>query len=129
MYIWGGLPTGHEACGIAPGASASHHPEPVCPAEWLNEEPDVGNLLVRFCEGLRHNWGMAEIMGHRRETRRQTENPNVMPVALEGLILLDTNSNALFVEDLPHSVSTPLPLVSPHSDPRYFTPKAMSLSG
>ena len=36
---------------------------------------------------------MAEIMWHRRETRRQTENTNVMPVALEGLILLDTNSN------------------------------------
>jgi len=86
VYL-GGLPTGHEACGMAPGASASH-PEPVCPAVWLNEEPDVGNLLVRFCEGLRHNWGMAEIMGPRRETRRQTENPNVMPVTLEGLILL-----------------------------------------
>jgi len=32
---------------------------------------------------------MAEIMWHRRETRRQTENTNVMPGALEGLILLD----------------------------------------
>src|SRR5215475_4190700 len=34
---------------------------------------------------------MAEIMWHRRETRRQTENTNVMPGALEGLILLDNN--------------------------------------
>ena len=34
---------------------------------------------------------MAEIMWHRRETRRQTENTNIMPVALEGLILLDEN--------------------------------------
>jgi len=67
----------------------------ICTAEWLNEEPDVGNLLVRFCEGLRHNWGMSEIMWHRRETRRQTENPNVRPVALEGLILLDKNSCSL----------------------------------
>ena len=40
------------------------------------EEPDVGKLLVRFCEGLRHNWCMAEIMWHRRETRRQTEKTN-----------------------------------------------------
>ena len=23
--------------------------------EWLNEEPDVGKLLVRFCEGLGYN--------------------------------------------------------------------------
>jgi hypothetical protein len=36
---------------------------------------------------------MAEIMWHRRETRRQTENTNVMPVALEGLILLDKNGS------------------------------------
>ena len=35
---------------------------------------------------------MAEILWHRRETRRQTENTNVMPIALEGLILLDKNS-------------------------------------
>src|SRR5439155_25023559 len=41
---------------------------------------------------MRHNWCMAEIMWHRRETRRQTENTNVMPGALEGLILLDENS-------------------------------------
>ena len=81
---------------MAPGARASQ-PEPFCTAEWLNEEPDVGNLLVRFCEGLRHNWCMAEIMWHRRETRRQTENTNVMPVALEGLILLDKNSSSLAV--------------------------------
>ena len=81
---------------MAPGASASQ-PEPFCTAEWLNEEPDVGNLLVRFCEGLRHNWCMAEIMWHRRETRRQTENTNVMPVALEGLILLDKNTSSLAV--------------------------------
>jgi hypothetical protein len=58
----------------------------------LNEEPDVGKPLVRFCEGLRRNWCMAEIVWHRRETRRQTENTNVMPGALEGLILLDKNS-------------------------------------
>ncbi len=35
---------------------------------------------------------MAEILWHRRETRRQTENTNVMPIVLEGLILLDKNS-------------------------------------
>jgi hypothetical protein len=35
---------------------------------------------------------MAEIGWHRRETRRQTENTNVMPIALEGLLLLDKNS-------------------------------------
>ena len=58
----------------------------------MNEEPDVGKPLVRFCEGLRRNWCMAEILWHRRETRRQTENTNVMPIALEGLILLDKNS-------------------------------------
>jgi hypothetical protein len=49
----------------------------------------VGKPLVRFCEGLRRNWCMAEILWHRRETRRQTENTNVMPIALEGLFLLD----------------------------------------
>jgi hypothetical protein len=86
---------------MAPGASASE-PEPFCTAEWLNEEPDVGKLLVRFCEGLRHNWCMAEIMWHRRETRRQTENTNVMPVALEGLILLDKYTNALIQLKLRH---------------------------
>ena len=44
--------------------------------ERLSEEPDVGNLLVRFCEGLGYNWCMAEILWHRRETRRQTANTN-----------------------------------------------------
>src|SRR5882724_5584082 len=78
---------------MARGAYASP-PEPFCHAEWLNEEPDVGKPLVRFCEGVRHNWCMAEIVWHRRETRRQTENTNVMPGALEGLILLDNNSAA-----------------------------------
>ena len=61
----------------------------------MNEEPDVGKPLVRFCEGLRHNRCRAEILWHRRETRRQTENTNVMPIALEGLILLDKNSCGL----------------------------------
>ena len=65
--------------------SESLQPDPEC----LNEEPDVGKLLVRFCEGLRHNWCMAEILWHRRETRRKTENTNFTPVALEGLSLLD----------------------------------------
>ncbi len=55
----------------------------------MNEEPDVGKLLVRFCEGLRHNWCMDEIPWHRRETRRQTENTNFNPAAPEGLGLLD----------------------------------------
>ena len=54
----------------------------------------MGKPFVRVCEGMRHNWCMAEIMWHRRETRRQTENTNVMPGALEGLILLDNNINA-----------------------------------
>ena len=58
----------------------------------MNEEPDVGKPLVRFCEGVRHNRWRAERLWHRRETRRQTENTNVMPIALEGLILLDKNS-------------------------------------
>jgi hypothetical protein len=57
----------------------------------------MGKPFVRFCEGMRHNWCMAGIMWHRRETRRQTENTNVMPVALEGLILLDKNSCGLTV--------------------------------
>jgi hypothetical protein len=79
---------------LAPGASSSQS-EPFCTAEWLNEEPDMGKPFVRFCEGMRHNWCMAEIMWHRRETRRQTENTNIMPGALEGLILLDKNSCGL----------------------------------
>jgi hypothetical protein len=58
----------------------------------LNEEPDREKPFVRFCEGLRHNRCMAEIGWHRRETRRQTENTNIMPGALEGLSLLDKNS-------------------------------------
>ncbi len=84
---------------MAPGAYASP-PEPFCHAEWLNEEPDVGKPLVRFCEGLRRNWCMAEILWHRRETRRQTENTNVMPIALEGLFLLDKNPNVPFPQSL-----------------------------
>ena len=55
----------------------------------------MGKPFVRFCEGMRYNWGMAEILWHRRETRRQTENTNVMPGALGVLILLDNNSTAL----------------------------------
>ena len=34
----------------------------------------MGKPLVRFCEGLDGNFGMDEILWHRRETRRQTEN-------------------------------------------------------
>src|SRR5207249_2319754 len=93
IYL-GGLPTSPEACRLAPGESSSQS-EPFCTAEWLNEEPDMGKPFVRFCEGMRYNWCMAEIMWHRRETRRQTENTNVMPGALEGLILLDKNSCSL----------------------------------
>jgi hypothetical protein len=37
----------------------------------------MGNPLVRFCEGPGCNRGMAEILWHRRETRRQTEKTNV----------------------------------------------------
>src|SRR6266478_8904084 len=89
----GRLPPSPSACGLAPGTSSSQ-PEPFCNAERLNEEPDREKPFVRFCEGLRHNWCMAEILWHRRETRRQTENTNIMPIALEGLILLDKYSNS-----------------------------------
>jgi len=61
----------------------------------LNEEPDMGKPFVRFCEGLRYNQCMAEILWHRRETRRQTENTNVTPIAPEDLSLLDKNSCGL----------------------------------
>jgi hypothetical protein len=54
----------------------------------------MGKPFVRFCEGLRHNWCMGEILWHRRETRRQTENTNVTPTAPEDLSLLDNNINA-----------------------------------
>src|ERR671938_478305 len=74
------LPPSPSACRLAPGTS-SRQPEPFCDAEWLNEEPDREKPFVRFCEGLRHNRCMAEIVWHRRETRRQTENTNVMPIA------------------------------------------------
>ncbi len=33
------------------------------------------------------------------------------------------NSNALFLQDVPQTLNTPHPLVSPHSDPRYATTK------
>jgi len=79
------------ACGLAPGTH-SRPPEPFCHAEWLNEEPDMGKPFVRFCEGLRYNWCMGEILWHRRETRRQTENTNVTPTAPEDLSLLDNKS-------------------------------------
>src|SRR5207253_11133941 len=88
------FPTSPAACRLASGAH-SGQPKSFCHAECLNEEPDVGKPLVRFCEGLRHNRCRAEILWHRRETRRQTENTNVMPIALEGLILLDKNSCGL----------------------------------
>src|SRR5215831_17799297 len=93
VYL-GWLPPGPAACGLAPGTRSSPS-EPFCTAEWLNEEPDMGKPFVRFCEGLRRNWCMAEIGWHRRETRRQTENTNVMPGALEGLILLDKNPSQI----------------------------------
>jgi len=54
----------------------------------------MGKPFVRFCEGLRHNWCMGEILWHRRETRRQTENTNVTPTAPEDLSLLDKNSHS-----------------------------------
>src|SRR5438132_14012810 len=95
----GGFPTSPAACRLASGAH-SGQPKSFCHAECLNEEPDVGKPLVRFCEGLRHNRCRAEILWHRRETRRQTENTNVMPIALEGLILLDKYPNALLFHRL-----------------------------
>ena len=50
--------------------------------ECLNEEPDVGKLLVGFCEGLGYNWCMAEILWHLRETRRITENTNISATSI-----------------------------------------------
>ena len=44
--------------------------------EDSNWEPDGVTLQVRFCEESGTNCRMAEIMWHRRETRRQTENTN-----------------------------------------------------
>ena len=98
-YTWNGLLTSSAACGLAPG-TYSRPPQPFCHAERLNEEPDMGKPFVRFCEGLRHNWCMAEILWHRRETRRQTENTNVMPAALEDLSLLDKYSQPSFSQRL-----------------------------
>jgi len=66
----------------------------------LNEEPDMGKPFVRFCEGLRHNGCMAEIVWHRRETRRQTENTNLTPTAPGDLSLLDKNPNVLLYQQL-----------------------------
>src|SRR5437879_9040700 len=94
----GGFPTSPAACRLASGAHSGQS-KAFCHAECLNEEPDVGKPLVRFCEGLRHNRCRAEILWHRRETRRQTENTNVMPIALEGLILLDKNLCRLTTRD------------------------------
>jgi hypothetical protein len=99
VVYMGRLLASPSACRLAPGASASQ-PEPFCVAERLNEEPDMGKPFVRFCEGLRHNWSMAEIRWHRRETRRQTENTNFTPTAPEDLSLLDKNSNASFSQRL-----------------------------
>src|SRR5262249_1785831 len=76
----GRVPPSPTAGGLAPGARA-RAPEPFCPAERWNEEPDMGKPFVGFCEGLRYNQCMAEIRWHRRETRRQTENTNIMPRA------------------------------------------------
>src|SRR5205085_8066305 len=104
-----GFPTSPSACRLASGAH-SGQPKSFCHAECLNEEPDVGKPLVRFCEGLRHNRCRAEILWHRRETRRQTENTNVMPIALEGLILLDKNScgfTLVVFEEAPKPFATP----------------------
>ena len=44
----------------------------ICRNDTLKEceEPDVGKLLVRFCEGLGYNFDMVEIAWHRRETSR-----------------------------------------------------------
>jgi hypothetical protein len=39
------------------------------------------------------------------------------------------NWNSLFLQDCPQSRSTPFPLVSSHSDPRYSTSKGTPLSG
>src|SRR5215831_5013432 len=83
-------PPSSAACGLAPGTHSSP-PQSFCHAERLNEEPDMGKPFVRFCEGLRHNWCMGEILWHHRETRRQTENTNITPTAPEDLSLLDVN--------------------------------------
>src|SRR5215467_7013598 len=76
----GRVPPSPTAGGLAPGARA-RAPEPFCTAAWLNEEPDMGKPFVRCCEGLRDTQCMAEILWHRRETRRQTENTNFTPRA------------------------------------------------
>jgi hypothetical protein len=60
----------------------------------------MGKPFVRFCEGLRYNQCMAEILWHRRETRRQTENTNFAPIAPEDLSQLDKYPNALLYQRL-----------------------------
>src|SRR5262249_16630770 len=87
-------PPSSAAGGLAPGTHSSP-PQSFCHAERLNEEPDMGKPFVRFCEGLRHNWGMGEILWHPRETTPQTNNTNVTPIAREDRSTLDNNSTAL----------------------------------
>jgi hypothetical protein len=83
-----------------PGVSDSIEPNNGHGAILACRAPLGLSSLVRFCEGMRYNWCMAEILWHRRETRRQTENTNVMPGALGVLILLDKNQNACFPQHL-----------------------------
>lgn len=57
----------------------------------------MGKPFVRFCEGWRHNQCMAEILWHRRETRRQTENTNIMPIARKASFYSTKSHAALYV--------------------------------
>ena len=71
-----------------------------------------GNLHEQFLEGwvgvippgystLRHNWSMAEILWHRRETRRQTENTNIMPIARKASFYSTKSQPSLCYGSLP----------------------------
>jgi len=65
------------ATGVACEESAGRRIAPCSSAKDSGWEPDGVTLQVRFCEEPGTNRRMAEIMWHRRETRRQTENTNI----------------------------------------------------
>src|ERR687888_2385186 len=119
----GSFPTSPAACRLASGAH-SGQPESFCHAECLNEEPDMGKPFVRFCEGLRHNRCRAEILWHRRETRRQTENTNIMPIVRKASFYSTKTQTPHF-----RRVYAPTVTCSSPCNPPYYAPYSLPMSG
>ena len=85
--------------------------------DYQNLEPDGVTFQVRFYEESRTNCRMAEIMWHRRETRRPTENTNIGLTGGKDSAYPPTSIYAIFTRSSALALSGRRDRRAPHRSP------------